>query len=244
MLYISPYPQTEEIYETVAEYEYEELGILDSERHYQSNIRYYERFFPMVSQECTGAESLLDVGCGTGRLLELCGQLPGLRRVGIELNKDRAQFARQKAGCEIVEQPIQSYRPEHTFDVITLMNLFSHVPDLAGFFAAVRGLLSEHGKVILKVGELARDIKKSAVYDWQIPDHLQFLGLKTMDVLAGKFNFKITRHDREPLSAEMFSTWRWRVPGRSRARNLVKSTVAATPGALPLLRQLYRMQHG
>ena len=123
-------------------------------RHYQSNIRYYERFFPLVSQECEGASSLLDVGYGTGRLLELCGRLPGLDRVGIELNRDRAQFAREKAQCEIVEVPIQAFQPGRSFDVITLMNLFSHVPDLDGFFAAVKGLLSDQGKVILKVGEL------------------------------------------------------------------------------------------
>lgn len=244
MLFISPYPSDESIYETVTDYEYEDLGILDCRRHYESSKRYYQRYFPMIAQECEQATSLLDVGCGTGRLLELFKGRAGVKRVGIELNAERAKFARNKAACEVYETPIQSFHSPASFDVITLMNVLSHVPDLDGFFSAVHALLSDQGKVILKVGEISREVKKSAVYDWQIPDHLQFLGLNTMPVLAQKFGFKITRHDRVPLADEMFSSSRWRSPGRSGVRNAIKSVVASAPGMLTFLKLIYRSRHG
>jgi cyclopropane fatty-acyl-phospholipid synthase-like methyltransferase len=186
---------------------------------------------------------VLDVGCGTGRLLELIAGQPEIERVGIELNRSRAEFARRISRCEIHEVPIEKFECRQPFDVIFMMNVFSHV-HIDPFFSAVHRLLQDQGKLILKVGEVTRTVSKHATHDWGIPDHLHFLGMRTASILAQKYGFRITRHDRWPHSQELFAASTWQAPGRSRLRNLVKRTVAGVPGALPVLAKAYELWHG
>lgn len=236
LLYISPYPQsTDQVYETVSDYHYEDLEILPAERHYRSSCNRYRWLYPRIRPYCENASSVLDVGCGTGRLLELLGEFPNLERIGLELNTKRAEFARTKANCEILSVPLQVFERKD-FQVMTLMDLFSHVPDIRSFFQAVHQHLAGGGYAIIKVGEFARHTKRSAVFDWEIPDHLQFVGLRTMQYIADTIGFNIVAHERTALADEIFSKVTMQSPGRSGWRNMIKKTLAHTPGALTLLK--------
>ena len=244
VFFISPYPRASEQFSTVEEYDYDELEILGAEKHYRSAQLFYDQYFPRIVAECDSARSFLDVGCGTGCLLERLATVAGLRREGIELNAARAEFAREKANCVVHSVPIEQFRPEEPYEVVSLINVFSHVPDVNRMFQAVRGVLASHGKLILKVGELSPQIRKDATFDWQIPDHLQFMGLGTAEYLAKKHGFRIERHDRVPQADELFAKERWLAPGRSGLRNVIKKCVAYTPLALSLLRKRYDRKHG
>jgi SAM-dependent methyltransferase len=246
LFYIDPYPsQAQETYDTVHDYAYQDLEILDCQRHYKSSCTFYNQYFPRIAEELRGMKSLLDVGCGTGRLLELVGQeFPQIQREGLELNATRAAYARQLAGCPVHEIPLERFEVDQPFDVICLMNVLSHVPQIRPLFDALRQRMRPQGKLVLKVGELSSEVRKSAFYDWNIPDHLHFLGLKTLDKLAQNLGWSVLRHDRVPLSSEMFSRPRWLSPGRSRVRNSVKRVVAHSPGALATMRWTYRRLQG
>lgn len=243
LFYIHPYPNDQDQFQVVAEYNYDGLEIVSTERHYRSSGLFYAQYLPLIQREIVGARAVLDVGCGTGHLLELLRSDPQLIRVGLELNAERAAFARRKAGCTIHQTPIEAFQSENKFDGIFLMNLLSHVPRIDGLFWAVRRLLSDRGRVILKVGEMTSDVKKHAVHDWDIPDHLHFLGMRTMDVICQRFGFRTVTHLRRPLSSELFAPSTWRAQGRSNWRNAVKRVVLATPGALPVLAKLYDAVH-
>ena len=164
--------------------------------------------------------------------------------MGIELNVPRAAFARQVAACEVSEQPVQQFKSELRFDVITLIAVFSHAPDFPGLYTALRNLLTPQGKLILHVGEFTRDVKRDAVFDWEVPDHLHFMGLKTAEHLASQFGFRIVHHFREPLADLMFARTTWQAQGRSPWRNRIKRWVTLTPAALTLLKAVYNMKHG
>ena len=244
LFFIHPYPEQTEVYETVSDYEYDDLEILDSQRHYESSCATHDILYPQLREEFVGAKNVLDVGCGTGRLLELLKEFDGLNRVGMELNRPRAAFAREKAECTILEIPVQNHTPETPYDVIALMNVLAHVPDCVGFLETIKKQLSPNGKAIIKVGEMESNVKKTAIFDWQIPDHLQLFGLRTIEYLVNKVGMKVVRHERTPLRDELFSKWRWMAPGRSSLRNFVKRMVARTPMALPILRSIYGLRHG
>ena len=93
LFFIHPYGN--DVHEKVSTYDYDNLEILDPTKHHVSSISYYKRkYFSYIRNECTTSKSILDVGCGTGALLGLLyEENPNIRRVGIELNTERAEFA-------------------------------------------------------------------------------------------------------------------------------------------------------
>lgn len=245
LFFIDPYPtSTAEVHERVVDYSYENLEIVDVNKHYRGERQYYTRYFPLIFEQCKGASSVLDVGCGTGHLLELLRRVPGLERAGLELNSARAEKARKVAGCEIYQVPIEEFKSEHKFDVITMINVLSHIPSLDSLFKSVRSLLSPEGKLILKVGEMRPDVTRSDIVDWGLPDHLHFLGLNTLDLICSKYGFRAQVHRRVPYSYDFFSPERWRVSGRSRVRNVIKRIAVNTPFALPAMARIHHKLRG
>lgn len=111
LFYIHPYPHAfENHHKQVETYAYDNLKILDAKNHYAGEVGFYRDYFGPIDEQVNGTSSFLDVGCGTGRLLELfVGR--NLYRAGIELNHSRAAFARSVAKCEIFEQPIAALSP-------------------------------------------------------------------------------------------------------------------------------------
>ncbi len=245
LFYIDPYPQqSDETFQTVAQYSYRDLEIVQADRHFRSSCLYYETYLPYLEPELADAGRVLDVGCGTGRLLQLLGERPATEATGLELNAQRAEFARQVSNCPVHQVPLEAFQGSDQFDVIFMMNVLSHVPAIDPFFVAARRLLRPGGKLVLKVGEMSEGVRRSAVNDWSLPDHLHFLGLKTIDVIARKHAMTKSRHERWPLSWELFAPNTWRAPGRSRFRNALKQAVVHTPFALPLLKRAYDWRHG
>ncbi len=244
LFFINPYPEENIFHNKVSEYSYKTLRIIGSERHYSASKYLYRSYLHRIEQECKDAESILDVGCGTGYLLEHLGNDLNIHRVGIELNSHRAEFAEHVANCEIYQVPLERFEYHQKFDVITMINVLSHIPSFDSLFYALRSLLADNGKLILKVGEMTRDVQKDAVFDWGIPDHLHFLGMNTLYFICEKYGFKTLLHDKQPLSKELFTRSRWNAPGRSIIRNTVKRLVAFTPLALQILAYLYDLRYG
>ena len=86
LLFIHPYPRSvDEVHRRVVTHDSEDRQVLNPDRQYRGELLLAERSWPMIQEECRGGESVLDVGCGCGRLLELLGSIPGLYRAGIEL---------------------------------------------------------------------------------------------------------------------------------------------------------------
>lgn len=239
LFFIDPYPTSCERHEKVLDYSYDEVKMLDAANSYAGERLYYKRHFPLIGEECQGASSVLDVGCGTGNLLERLGSFPGIRRAGIELNRERAAFARRVTGCEIHEMPFEEFTSAEKFDVIIMVNVLSHIPSFDDLFNVSRSLLRPNGKLIFRTGEVSRDIGRWTQLSWGIPDDLHFLGLQTLDYACQKYGFKISRRIRTPYAEELFRESRMRQPGRSPFRNAVKSAIASVPYALPTLKKSY-----
>ena len=167
LFFIDPYPDESKTHTTVPTYGYQDLTIVDPSNHFESSIKFYNQYYPIIKKECGNARSILDVGCGTGRLLQLLVKdSDAICATGIEFNIERAIFAKRVSGCETLQVPIESLKSDKKFDVICMMNGLSHISSFNDLFNSLHSLLTPNGKVILKVGEMTKDVKKNAVYDW------------------------------------------------------------------------------
>ncbi len=244
LFFIDPYPEGTDRHERVTGLDFDHVKLLDPQRSYLSQVQYYKRCFDQVAAECLHASSILDVGCGSGHLLERLAIFPHLHREGIGLNAPRSEYARKITGCQIHDVRIEDFRSERKFDVVTLMSVMSRIPSLDLLFKSVRSLLAENGKLVLKTSEMSRQIKKWNVSDWEIPLHAHFLGLRTIDFICQKYGFSVIKHSRTPFSDEFFLASRWHEPGRSRLRNTLKRTLAGAPTALDVLHKSYDLIMG
>ena len=241
--FIHPYPNVKDHHAAVSEYDYPDLEVLPCATQYENERLFYIRYFDLIDSECRAASSILDVGCGCGHLLERLAAHGQLARAGIELNRERANFARTVAQCEIFQVPIEVLDCSRRFEVITLINVLSHIPNLGQLFEKLRGLLAERGKLILKTGEMKGDVKRSAIFDWEFPDHLHFLGWRTLEYISTRHGLQIRKHLRTSLANERFASTTWKMKGRSSIRNAIKRGVARFPFALPLLTKCHEAVH-
>lgn len=89
--------------------------------------------FARVTNVAGPMERALDVGCGNGAYLEFLAQRrPEIQLEGIELDPARADQARQRnPGAHIHEGDAQerAERLEHSFDLVSLWDVFEHVPE-------------------------------------------------------------------------------------------------------------------
>lgn len=239
LFFVFPYPASSHQHARVSTGACPEIEILDCLRRYQGERLYYQRHLPAILEELAGARTLLDVGCGTGRLLESLSSRAELLRMGIELSPQPAEHARKIARCKVLEIPMEQYRGSQKFDAITLINVLSHIPSFDGLFRSVRAALAPGGKVILRTSEMSAGVSRWNQVHWGIPDDLHFLGLGTLDFLCAKYGFTIARHIRTPYEDELFRASRWQQQGRNPLHNAIKAAGLRIPGALPGLKRLY-----
>lgn len=178
----------------------------------------------------------LDIGCGAGLLMLLAADA-GFETEGIELSGDRRVLAEQNTGSTVHGLPVEEVRyPDDSFDVISLINVFSHLISPTQTFDELRRILRPGGVVVLATGEMTDGVRHRDQLNWCLGDHLYFLGDRTMDRYATKSGFAVLEHDRRWLPDAMWSREWLKLRGRSRAKNAVKTVVDRTPGGLRLMR--------
>jgi SAM-dependent methyltransferase len=180
----------------------------------------------------------LDIGCGAGLLLALA-QEAGYSGEGVELNADRRAAAAEVTGMPMHAQPVEDVHfPDGSFDVISLINVFSHLTSPAATFTELRRILKPGGVLILATGEMTAGIQKSHMYNWNLGDHLYFLGDRTMARYGEKVGFDVVEHQRSWFPDLLYSRESLKSKGRSGLRNAVKTTILRTPGAFSLFRSV------
>jgi SAM-dependent methyltransferase len=193
-----------------------------------------------LARRHTSGGHWLDIGCGAGLLLDLA-QRSQFTTEGIELSADRRHLAHQLTGAPVHGVPVEDVGfPDDAFDVVSMINVFSHLISPTQTFHELKRILKPGGVIVMATGEMTHGVEKRDMLHWNLGDHLYFLGDGTMAHYADRIGLEILHHSRKWLPDEMFSREWLKMKGRSPAKNALKSAVDHTPGGLQLMRAVMR----
>ena len=180
---------------------------------------------------------VLDVGCGTGAFLEFIGKrFPHPELWGIELDPERAARARARVpSATVVAADAREglRRLEGRFDLITLWDVFEHLPEPAAVLQQLGRLLSPEGRLYIqtihedsllpRLGRLGYRLSggrmRYAVRRTHEAHHLVFFSLRGLEILAQESRLLIERR--------WFDRLAWRRMDGPRVLTLAAASVLA-----------------
>lgn len=143
--------------------------------------------------------SWLDVGAGYGEILEAVASLahPGSQLAGLEPMEHKAKIARAR-GLNIIEDYLRPGREK--VDVISVVDVFSHIPDFGLFLQDVAATLRPGGEIFVETGNLA-DLENRADFPGELglPDHLVFAGESHLTGFLERSGFEVVRIERRRI---------------------------------------------
>ena len=178
----------------------------------------------------------LDVGCGAGTLIRLASER-GIEAEGIELAPDRLELARRVTGATIHDRSLEQLAPEPgSLAAVTMIDVFSHLDSPGETLTAVHRALAPGGVLLLHTSEVGEGARPHHQPAWELGEHRFFLGEGTIERYAARIGYEVVDRRRVWLPDTVFTRERFRMRGRSRARDAAKRLVLHTPGAFRTLR--------
>lgn len=227
LLYVSPRPREEDIAESVRQGLHP--GNLESTgRFYPPHLWHYRRVLrDLYGHELTGRKrTWLDVGCGHGEFLLALKRIAGasMTAVGSEPNEHKQASARAR-GLDVRFIPLETHDRE--YDCISLLNVYSHVPDPGAFLALLRRRLRPGGELLLQTGDVEGLTAETFFRPMYLPDHLSFATERIVTGLLQRTGFRIVtirKYPAFPLAPTLLRIGLHTALGRlSKARVLVRN---------------------
>lgn len=158
--------------------------------------------------------SWLDVGAGNGEIVEAIGKLApsGSQIEGVEPMESKASRARAR-NLNVVTSYLE---PSHSkVDFISVVDVFSHIPQFGEFLSLVRSVLLPGGELFVETGNLADlDRREDFSGELGLPDHLVFAGETQLRGYLNRAGFEIITIDRVRIDGFTYF-----------AKNLVKAAL-------------------
>jgi SAM-dependent methyltransferase len=197
LLYVNPRPTDDEIYRGT------QIGLHQGEHPLESKSRYLAVKVALYHQVLTdiygsaigaGGVSWLDVGCGYGELLETLKRF-GIEAKGLELNLHKRAAARSK-GLDVDDFDLSTHNK--SYDVISLLNVYSHLPNPPDFLGLIRQRLRPDGEVLLETGDTANLPSHRHTRPFGLPDHLSFASEQILSSVLKSSGFSVISVTRYP----------------------------------------------
>jgi len=237
LVYVNPRPGDEVINEAnkVGVHKGDEEALVVTTRRRPGKVRYYA---PIVADFFSADFAVpirwLDVGAGYGEVIEAVTQSAqeGSYILGIEPMAPKVAVAR-RLGLPVDARPLDEVGAD--FDVISLINVYSHIPNFREFGRALVEKLKPGGSLFIETGNGgALDNRMHYPDQLFLPDHLVFSGPLQMKRIFADLGLTLERCDERPVDGLAWSA-------KVTIRNLLKGRLAAHfPGTSPFRTVFYR----
>lgn len=192
LVFVNPRPSLDKIDEAVQSgvHSLEKTTINVVTRRIPSKVKQYRKIVNELYKEDWKDNkpiSWLDIGAGFGEIVEAVAKVAplGSNIEGIEPMEPKAQIAK-KLGLKVQVKYLNMVTEK--YDYVSIINVFSHIPNFHEFLADVKKVLNENGEILIETGNAGEFERKYIPGVLSLPDHLVFAGeqnLKDFLTVAG-----------------------------------------------------------
>jgi SAM-dependent methyltransferase len=173
--------------------EFDMTGMFDP-----GKVPHYLKVLEDLFQGDFSGKTWLDIGCGHGEFM-LAVQKYGPDQItvkGTEPNVHKQESAR-KRGLDVGYFDIESH-PER-YDYISMLNVYSHLPNPPAFLQSLKRLMNPGGELILETGDTAGLAAKVNFRPFYLPDHLSFASEKIVVGILERLGFEVIEVKKYPF---------------------------------------------
>lgn len=199
LYYINPRLVKEKMKEVYSEEFYVERGKSYVQRAMPENIKEIIRKKPLkrrlsyiIRYKKTG--KILDVGCGKGEFLNVAKE-NGWEPYGVEISEFASNFAESNFGLPIFTGTLtEAAFKDKFFDVVTMFDVFSHLPDPLGDFIEAHRTLKDEGIFVFMTGNYSLLPDSLFKERWGRPEeHYWKLNSQSLKALLAKSGFQLIK---------------------------------------------------
>ncbi len=211
LVYVNPRPSDEDISHAILIGMHEGEHILSTTGSYSFlRIRRYlkilRNLYPNGILKQNGAK-WLDIGCGFGEFLHALLKFSNNRLSvkGSEPDQHKIVSAR-KRGLDVSFLDLDNI--EDKFDYISLLNVYSHLPDPIRYLSQIYSLLKNNGEFLIETGHSCHLPSKLHHKPYYLPNHLSFANKEIVENILKKVGFdiidtRIYRHPQYPKHTDI-----------------------------------------
>lgn len=153
----------------------------------------FRKYLDLVGQHAPAKGRLLDIGAATGYFVGLA-QSAGWHASGIEISPWAAQTARDRALDVATGTLRNAGLPDASFDAVTGLDVFEHLPDPVGDLAVMRRILKPRGILALNTPDAGSWYARLLGRRWHLlvpPEHLFYFSSSNIRILLENNGFEV-----------------------------------------------------
>jgi SAM-dependent methyltransferase len=200
LLYVNPRPDDSDISQSSKTGQHKGKNLLNVTGNFsQAKLENYQKVLTDIFGESLPKDinSWLDIGCGYGEFL-LAIQNFEKREIllrGLEPNEEKSKLASQR-NLDVSNFELDKH--DCKYDVISLLNVYSHLPDPPQNILELRSLLNPCGMILLQTGDTANFSSSEQLRPFYLPDHLSFANQKIVVDILERNGFEIITIKKYP----------------------------------------------
>lgn len=179
----------------------------------------------------------LDIGCGHGEFIAALQEYSSgaICASGSEPNVHKQESARER-GLNVGYFDLESH--DEKYDVISLLNVYSHLPNPPEFIKSLKKNLNQSGEILIETGDTADFAEKDHYRPFYLPDHLSFASERIVVSILKRLGFEIVSTHKYPYP----NSPQLKVGLSDFAREIIKAALPGFKSRLPEYFKIYSVR--